>query len=124
MTGSNDDERFAKSRRNMHSKLLKKSARIYYEQKLKIKNREFSGLKELTETDNKTPTTIISNGKATNKPAEIAEVMSNFFVEKVESIRNSINADTFEAISTYKSIIPRVEDTLSLKRKSVEEVYV
>ena len=49
--------------------------------------------------------------------------MSNFFVEKVESIRNSINADTFEAISTYKSIIPRVEDTLSLKRKSVEEVY-
>ena len=80
-------------------------------------------MKEFTGNTNKAPTSIVYNGKTINKPSEIADTMGDFFIEKVIKIREGINANTFQAIRTYKSLIPRVENSLYLKKKTMEDVY-
>ena len=117
MTGSIDDDRLAKHKRNKHSRLIRSTAKSFYQQKFKVRNREFSQLKDLTETESICPTTIIKDGKTENKPEEIANIMNNFFIDKVNTIRSNIKADTFQAINTYKSIIPRVEKKPLFKKK-------
>ena len=49
--------------------------------------------------------------------------MGEYFVNKVETIRNGITSNQFQAMRTYRKLILRVENDFVMKRKSVEDVY-
>ena len=80
-------------------------------------------MKEITEDNNKSPTTIIKDVVIYTSPKEIADIMVDSFIDKVENIRNNINSNPYKAIDTYKKIIPRVEDQFKLEKVTVSDVY-
>ena len=49
--------------------------------------------------------------------------MAILLVDKVNTIRKHIDSNKFEAINTFKWLIPRVETDWKLKSVRVEEVY-
>ena len=105
-TGNVEDERKAKNNRNRHSRLLKKTIKHYYREKFKKKNEEYKNLRNITESEDKTPTMIIASGTTFNKPTDIANKMGEYFVNKVETIRNGITSNQFQAMRTYRKLIP------------------
>ena len=80
-------------------------------------------LKELKENNNKSPMHIIHNGKDITSQKEIADIMAQEFINKVENIRDKVRGNSYMAINTFKSLIPRVEETWRMCYTTVEEVY-
>ena len=107
----------------MHTKLLKQTAKDFYRKKFSVKNSEFRTLNSMINDNSKTPTCIIKDGVTFNKPEQIANVMAETFIEKVETIRNNIKSNPYQAIKDYKTTIPRVEKAFKFKIKRVSEVY-
>ena len=68
-------------------------------------------------------TMIIKDRKSIESPESIANIMSKEFVSKIEDIRNNIVSKEYEAINTYKKLVPRVEKKLCLQRKTVADFY-
>ena len=123
MTGTQEDERHAKHLRNVHTRMIKKTAKKYYLQKFQKKNSEFRALKTIIPDENKIPVMIIKDGKTYTKPAEVANVVMDSLIDKVEKIREEVKGDHYEAIKTYKHVIPRVESEMRFKRRTVIQVY-
>ena len=122
-SGSYDDERAAKHKRNQHSRRIKQRIKTYYKEKFRNNLKQFKTLKELDDEQARGPTTIIKDGEEISSPKRIAEEMSRGFVEKVQRIRNKINGNRYEAIRSYKNAIPRNENDFKLEIVSVEQVY-
>ena len=122
-SGSYDDERAAKNKRNQHSRRIKQRIKTYYKEKFRNNLKRFKTLKELDDEQARGPTTIIKDGEEISSPKRIAEEMSRGFVEKVQRIRNKINGNRYEAIRSYKNAIPRNENDFKLEIVSVEQVY-
>ena len=49
--------------------------------------------------------------------------MSKKFITKIEDIRREVNGNKFQAIKTFKSLLPRIENDWFLKQIRVEDVY-
>ena len=122
-TKSHEDKQDAKHARNRHSALIKSTIKNFYQRKLNNNKRKFKSIKKIQENESKTPTCIISKGVEYTSPREIAEVMANTFIEKVEKTCEYITGNEFKAINTLKKLIPRVKEKWMLKTITVDKVY-
>ena len=56
------------------------------------------------------PATLISNGKFYSKPREVAEVMADFFVKKVEEIKSNLPLNNMDPLNTLRKSINQWEN--------------
>ena len=92
--GTLEDEREAKHSRNLHSRKMRKTIKNYYSRKFKEDKNKFKSIKDLQESQNKSPTHIIHEGNDVSSPQAIAEIMSNEFIRKVQRIRDNVQGNS------------------------------
>ena len=108
--------------RNQVGKLIKKSKRIYYLEKITNKMKMWSSLKELAGQDKiTTPRTIIHEGDTVTSPKELAEILNNHFIETVKTTREEFPDPRMSPIEILEKTMPRPDTTLKIKETTVEK---
>ena len=68
------------------------------------------------------PTTLISNGKYHMKPREVAEVMSEFFVNKVRKIKSSLPLNNLDPLTLLRKSMDKWENKHLRPEFNLEEI--
>ena len=71
------------------------------------------------------PTAIINNGKILRKPAEIAEVLSKFFKDKVERLNQEVDMNNLEPLTVLRKAMDRLNksnDRIEFKLRKVTRI--
>ena len=69
------------------------------------------------------PSTLINKGQTITSPKKMAQIANNFFIEKIQKIRDNITAYEIDPIEILISLIPRVKDNFKLKLLTKEDIY-
>ena len=118
-----DEFRMAKSLKNQLDKSLEKDKKQYFEENLSKKRKKWKIINDNDKKDDEIPTRIIFKGIDTSSPKQIGKLFADFFVDKVEKIRENFSDDINPALETLNELIKKPDVSFNFKEVTVAQVY-
>ena len=92
-------------------------------QKFNQRNDKWKILKKVTQNNKiSTPSTINSFGYTYSEPKMVANIMNNFFIQKIINIRNEFKNNVMDPLIFLKHLKPRVTNKFNLPLTNIKEV--
>ena len=126
-TNSPEDWRLFRSIRNRVTALIRRDKKLWEQEKLdsSLNNSEqtWRTVKSwLNWGSSGPPTQLVCDGKIVSSPSRIANIMNNFFTDKVKSLRNKIPAERSDPLSKFKEAMHQRTCVFKLKKTTEAEV--
>ena len=117
-----DDWRMFKHFRNTVSRSIDKAKKIYFDNKFDNNNDKWKTLRDVTGNNKtKTPKTIIHNGNPVVSPQKIANIANEFFISKINLIRQNFQNFNVCPMEVLKTLIPRTDNNLYIPKITILE---
>ena len=71
---------------------------------------------------NFTPKVLSAHGQTHRKPAKLADICNNHYIEKIEKLRKSLANEKHDPMDMLRLLIPRNEETLEIPMASITQV--
>jgi len=119
----NNSWRIYRTNRNILDKIIKQKKHDHLLNKFKGTNDRWKMIKEHN-GNNKThpPQCIINNGQSVTSPKQLCTIAHNYFIEKVNNIKNAFNNHTVEPIQILSKLIPKNNNKFILPETNVNEI--
>ena len=111
-----------KNHRNLINKQIRKLKKEYIRKKFKQQNNKYKFIKQFNNTNKQqVPSAIIHNNLKITSPKKIAEIANNFFVDKIEKIKQNFTYSSVKPIDILKILKPRTENKLVIPNITLKE---
>ena len=111
-----------RNKKNLLNKEIKNLKSKYLKSKLTQKNNNWKFLKQYNKQEKcSPPMSIVINGNNMTSPKEIANISNNYFIQKIEKIRNEFFNDIVSPMEIVNKLIPRVEENLDIPLISIKQ---
>ena len=117
-----EDARIYKHTKNQHSKNIIKYQKFKFRENMSNLRKRWNTLKDVTPSDDATPTEINHRGQTLTSSKAIANKFADYLDEKTEQIRNEVAFTNFKAGNIFKKVIARVEDDVDFPRVQIKEI--
>ena len=108
--------------RNAVSRLIEKSKRLYYTNKMMNNKGMWQSLQDLMYKNwIQTPRRLNYQGQTITSPKEIAQKMCKFFIKKVMKIREKFTKPSMDPIRLLRILIPRPKSEFHMEEITIEE---
>ena len=95
---------------------------MYYENKMRNSKGLWNSLKNLMSANKiQTPRRLNISGETITSPKKISELMQNFFIEKINMIKETFVPATVDPIYLLSKLIPKPDTEFKLKEITIKE---
>ena len=111
-----------RNKKSLLNNEIKKLKSKYLKSKLTEKNNNWKFLKSYNKQEKSAPPSTLSvRGYIFNKPRDIANLMNNFFISKIEQIRQTFTDEEIGPIEILQKLIPRVENEIDIPLITIQQ---
>ena len=111
-----------KNNRNTTQKNIDKAKKEYTIDRLNKQNDKWKTVKTINKTDNQQPPDkIIHNNTCITSPKQIAQIANDFFITKIQEIRQQFTPPTVDPITILKRLKPRNNNTFKFPLITVRQ---
>ncbi len=121
---SNDQNKWRdfKNYRNSLSKITNEAKSNYCRANFKDKNKQWKFLKSFNNSNKQQiPNNITYNNKQITSPKEIATISNNFFIDKINKIRETFTPTDIDPIKLLSQLIPRTNDCFIIPEITIKQ---
>ena len=128
LTKCQDDWRYYKSLRNQVTSKLRSEKKTWESMKMCSATNDLSSLWKnmkiwLNWNSSGPPTRLVVEGKLLNSPADLANTMNTFFIDKVKNLRSRIPVSSQDPLLTLRKRLNGIQCALTFRSVHPDEVF-